>query len=53
MIKDPVVEHVRKVSHKLIAKHGGLRGWILNLQELDRERARKRRMRAKRRKPSK
>ena len=32
MIVDENVEHVRQVREKLIAKYGGLQGWIGHLQ---------------------
>jgi hypothetical protein len=41
MIVDPNVEAVRKASEKLIAKHGGLQGWIRHLQDLEKRRKQK------------
>ena len=39
-MKDVIVDEVRRVRQELIAKHGGLIGWMEHLQEKDREHAR-------------
>lgn len=38
MIKDVIVEEVRRVRAELIQRYGGLSGWIDHLQEMDQQR---------------
>lgn len=41
MNKDVILDEIQRVRDELIARHGGLDGWIDHLQEMDRQRARK------------
>jgi hypothetical protein len=43
---DVIVEQVREVREKLIAKYGGLDGWVRHLQAEERKRAREKIKRA-------
>ena len=41
MIEDVIVEMVERASEASIKRHGGVKGWIKQLQAMDRARARK------------
>ena len=43
MIKDELVEEVRRVRAELIKRYGGLMGWFDHVQEMDRQRLEKER----------
>ena len=34
---DPLIDEVRKTRQRLVEEHGGLRGWVEYLQELERQ----------------
>ena len=35
---DPLIDEVRRKRQQLVEKHGGLKGWVRHLQELDKKR---------------
>jgi hypothetical protein len=34
---DPLIDEVREVRQHLVGQHGGLKGWVKHLQELQRQ----------------
>ncbi len=38
---DPLIDQVRETRARLVREHGGLRGWVRHLQELQRQRPEK------------
>jgi hypothetical protein len=36
---DPLIDDVRQTRRRLVEQHGGLRGWVKHLQELQSQRA--------------
>lgn len=36
---DPLIDQVRETRARLVREHGGLRGWVVYLQEQQRKRA--------------
>ena len=35
--RDPLIDEVREGRERLVREHGGLRGWVRHLQELQQE----------------
>lgn len=52
MSEDVIVDEVRRVREELIKRYGGLDGWIEHLQQMDRERARKKKLRTAKKRAS-
>jgi hypothetical protein len=53
MVRDVIVDEVRRVRDELVKRYGGLDGWIKHLQAMDRERARKAKRRTAKKQPAK